>query len=75
MSTVKKIFMINKKIVYLIHFNGWGDEFNEFIEEGIRLTYYNHYKHKQFQSKKIKEKEAGFISLMFLITDLDTYIQ
>jgi hypothetical protein len=29
----------------------------------------------QFQSKKIKEKEAGFISLMFLITDLDTYIQ
>ena len=55
MSTVKKIFMINKKIVYLIHFNGWGDEFNEFIEEGIRLTYYNHYKHKQFQSKKIND--------------------
>ena len=64
MSMVKKIFIVDKKIVYLIKFIGWDNSCDEFIEQGNRLTYYNPYKHKQFYNNQLEHKN---------IINVDTY--
>lgn len=53
LSEVLEVIQYGTHILYYITFKGWGDKFNEFIEEGYRIRYFNPKRHKYYRSAEI----------------------
>lgn len=55
LSKVLAVYTHQEHAVYYVAFEGWGDQFNEFIVDGFRMEKYNPKKHKYFRPAWRKE--------------------